>query len=758
MARKAKLSRKKIRGGTDNKEIPNIIQALLEMNEILFLPGTQTILSKNYDKYLSSIDSKTLLHLVQNNNMVDVDPIKEIFGGPINDDQKLIDDQSQPLTNNIELIKPDISNLKENIYYSQFLSLNDQIDSIDKELGSLKERIKVDNYKLRNFKCIKGLNNQKNDYLMKYILDCADSVNKNNNWYNIIINEEELDSAFNIEVTKKLNENGVKLDEDKVKQSLKLLKDNKMLKEIFSKKLLTCSKIPNTYFEELRGIISFKSLEDCQTCSNEDCLLYLNDNYRSFLMEEGGLSISQKIKLLIYCEFRIYLFSKYLTIEAKRINDKNYDKVNNILSNLKSKDKENLTIKKNRKNSIEKRKENLESLEEQKKTKQLEFNKLLDKSSEQVNNTNVNKNSKGFLFGGNTNDNLMKQNILSQILQVINNDDSSTSELDMKSLGKIDKPFGQGLNKPFGQALNKPFGQGLNKPFGQGDAKPSGQGDAKPFGQGPNKPFGQVANKPFGQGPNKPFGQVANKPFGQGPNKPFGQSANKPFGQGPNKPFGQSDAKPFGQSDAKPFGQGPNKPFGQGPNKPFGQGPNKPFSQAENKPFGQSVNKPFGQSANKPFGQGPNKPFGQGPNKPFGQGPNKPFVQGPNKPSSQSVNKPFVQGPNKPSSQSVNKPFGQSVNKPFGQDIQRPMSNPNQKLSLNKFKINIPPKVEKKVVKFNVNPVQVEQISSKNLEDDILPDCTAISKDILSGKIRKKNFNYLTSRCDEQIRNALMNS
>ena len=105
MARKAKLSRKKIRGGGDNKEIPNIIQALLEMNEILFLPGTQTILSKNYDKYLSSIDSKTLLHLVQNNNMGDVDPIKEIFGGPINNDQKLIDDQSQPLTNNIELKK-----------------------------------------------------------------------------------------------------------------------------------------------------------------------------------------------------------------------------------------------------------------------------------------------------------------------------------------------------------------------------------------------------------------------------------------------------------------------------------------------------------------------------------------------------------------------------------------------------------------------------------------------------------------------------
>ena len=111
------------------------------MNEILFLPGTQTILSTNYDKYLSSIDSKTLLHLVQKNNMGDIIPIKEIFGGPINNDQKLIEDQSKPLTNNVELIKPDINNLKDNMYYSQFLSLNEQIKIVEiDDFGPLYEK------------------------------------------------------------------------------------------------------------------------------------------------------------------------------------------------------------------------------------------------------------------------------------------------------------------------------------------------------------------------------------------------------------------------------------------------------------------------------------------------------------------------------------------------------------------------------------------------------------------------------------------
>ena len=122
MAKKAKLSIKKKFKGGDNKELINIIQALLEMNEILFLPSTQTILSQNYNKYLSSIDSKTLLHLVQNNSMGDISPIKEIFGGPINNDQKLVEDQTQPLAKNVELLKPDISNLKDNMYYNQFLS------------------------------------------------------------------------------------------------------------------------------------------------------------------------------------------------------------------------------------------------------------------------------------------------------------------------------------------------------------------------------------------------------------------------------------------------------------------------------------------------------------------------------------------------------------------------------------------------------------------------------------------------------------
>ena len=205
---------KKIGGGEDDN-LTDVVTALLDMKKILFLPSTNLMLKKNYKKYLNSIDSKTLLHLVQENNAGEIEPIKKIFGGPINESQDLILDQSDPLINNVELIKPDISNLKDNIYYEQFLELNSAIENINSRLISLKDKIKTDNYKLRNFKCVKGLKSMENNYLTKYILDCSDDAVKNNDWFKIIINEEKLDDAFNIEVTKSLVNNDIRFDEDK---------------------------------------------------------------------------------------------------------------------------------------------------------------------------------------------------------------------------------------------------------------------------------------------------------------------------------------------------------------------------------------------------------------------------------------------------------------------------------------------------------------------------------------------------------------
>ena len=63
-------------------ELSNIIQSLLEMSKILFLPNTYIVENKDkYKDYFSSIDSKTLLHLVKELKVGDSDTIKQIFGG-----------------------------------------------------------------------------------------------------------------------------------------------------------------------------------------------------------------------------------------------------------------------------------------------------------------------------------------------------------------------------------------------------------------------------------------------------------------------------------------------------------------------------------------------------------------------------------------------------------------------------------------------------------------------------------------------------
>ena len=47
---------------------------------------------------------------------------------------------------------------------------------------------------------------------------------------------------------------------------------------------------------------------------------------------------------------------------------------------------------------------------------------------------------------------------------------------------------------------------------------------------------------------------------------------------------------------------------------------------------------------------------------------------------------------------------------------------------------------------------------NKPVIDEIVPNCTAIAKDIMDGKINETNFIYLSPQCDTQIMNALKSS
>ena len=58
------------------------------------------------------------------------------------------------------------------------------------------------------------------------------------------------------------------------------------------------------------------------------------------------------------------------------------------------------------------------------------------------------------------------------------------------------------------------------------------------------------------------------------------------------------------------------------------------------------------------------------------------------------------------------------------------------------------PKVEEKIVNESGNYVY----------EDLIPDCDAITNDILNGRIQRHNFLYLSPHCNTEITNSLINS
>jgi len=409
----------------------DIIKALLEMKNIMFLPKTSIIVDQNkYNNYFASVDSKTLLYLVKTYDVGNLESMQEMFGGPVRENPPQIDNQGNKLIQNLNIIKPDLNNMHDVRYYDKFLQLNDQLQGLEGEIKGLKGEIDDANLQLQNFKCIPGLDDEKNEFLSNFILDCSEYCNRDTNWYKVLLNIESLDKDYEVEVLKIVNKNGLQLDYDSIRDICNRLVDNTELKDIFKNRLIECSKAPYSFLDTLTGNISFDSLNDCQKC-HDDCILYLNDSYKSFLMNErDGIGISNKLKVLLYCEFRLYILSKYITLEALRIKKQNYSRVKNILKKLSIDEKKRII----QKNVVEKKRAmdilQMKKLEAAHSSHKKEIDVLVDKKQKSMKDkqTSIKDKQTSIKVGGShhggtdINDNLMKQNLLSQVLQIIASD------------------------------------------------------------------------------------------------------------------------------------------------------------------------------------------------------------------------------------------------------------------------------------------------------------------------------------------------
>lgn len=143
----------------------------------------------------------------------------------------------------------------------------------------------------------------------------------NVNWFNVCCGLEKLDDTFEEEINKQIIDMGIVLDENEITENLlKLFEDKRELvnfKNMIKNRLITCSEIePPSFFEKL-FTDSFGTFKPCDKRSPQS-ILYLYDDYRTFLEKDIELTRLERVLVLIYCETRQHALSKYISLEIIR--------------------------------------------------------------------------------------------------------------------------------------------------------------------------------------------------------------------------------------------------------------------------------------------------------------------------------------------------------------------------------------------------------------------------------------------------------
>jgi len=143
----------------------------------------------------------------------------------------------------------------------------------------------------------------------------------NVNWFNVCCGLEKLDDTFEEEINKQIIDMGIVLDENEISENLlKLFEDKRELvnfKKMIKNRIITCSEIePPGFFEKIFSD-SFGTFKPCDKRSPQS-ILYLYDDYRTFLEKDISLTKLEKVLILIYCETRQHNLSKYISLEIIR--------------------------------------------------------------------------------------------------------------------------------------------------------------------------------------------------------------------------------------------------------------------------------------------------------------------------------------------------------------------------------------------------------------------------------------------------------
>ena len=292
--------RKNQSGGGDMR---SILLGILDEKYIPFLPSTLCINNKKLiTNYLKSVSAFRLLTLIGKKD-------------------KYINSKS-------------ISGLIEDIDYKS--------SDIFKNLGSLtkipESRKLMSNFNINCFKLTRSSSSAMKE-LHSYILDCEDYLSvKNVDWYEVALGLKPFDDEFETAILTEIKNRKIIIDTDKFHYGLKLLKKDEKVKQIFKHRILECGHKPQGFFDSLFGNISWDSYKECFKCSDNSCVVKLDDNYKTFLNQKHKIMTVDKIKILIYVELRLRELSRHFALEAVRMNQDKTSKIKSLLNKIYDQD------------------------------------------------------------------------------------------------------------------------------------------------------------------------------------------------------------------------------------------------------------------------------------------------------------------------------------------------------------------------------------------------------------------------------------
>ena len=323
----------------------------------------------------------------------DVEAIEE----DLDETEEKIDDiesDIDSLEDNIEIIKEKQKEKEKNTIEK----IEELIEKKKKEKSEREEneRIERENFEKMRFDKMKNIE-IKEKGLEQYLEDNKIvNISKNEfaihntNWFNVCCGIESYDELFELEVIDRINSKGIIIDTEDTIQKIKNLFEDEDEKELFYKmiksRLLECSEIeePNIFeriFSDKVGMF-----KECDKREN-DSVLYMYDGYRAFLKRKLKIKINklERALILIFCETRQELLSKYIGLEVlrrKQFEDDNKSNVITLLDNIMEIDKEKIKENDKKLEEIEDKKHDDYRLKEIDKVRKTNTMEILSKEKE----------------------------------------------------------------------------------------------------------------------------------------------------------------------------------------------------------------------------------------------------------------------------------------------------------------------------------------------------------------------------------------